>query len=395
MNATAGALKPLEFNGKACASGVTRLCLTNFRSYPEIFLNCGPSPVVITGPNGIGKTNLLEAISLLAPGKGLRGGKLSEHTNFKNPQEGWSVALQLSSNFGTIDLGTSLIPGVGEDKQSERRQVHIQQAPAKQEDLSQYLSVLWLTPQMDLIFSEGSSTRRRFFDRLVYGFDRSHASRILKYEHLARERLKLLRSPWAAEEKWIASLEEQLAESTIAIAGVRLSMLAQLQEAEHWALGVFPVPGLDLQGDGEDLLRTHGSALKAEEAMLERFKQSRVEDKEAGRTHVGAHKTDFKVVFQEKQCPAELCSTGEQKAMLISIIMAACRLQITREEGAPVLLLDEVVAHLDPQRRTHLFQEILNLGVQAWMTGTDSRLFYEIYDQIQHFEIVEGCIKRL
>lgn len=376
--------------------GVTRLSLSNFRSYKELHLECDVRPVVLSGENGVGKTNILEAISFLSPGRGLRSIQLAEaahHSAEKEDfQRSWIVSLSIISRYGLVDLGTGFESKEGE---SEKRLVRINKRPAKsQASLNEYLSILWITPQMDQTFSSSMTGRRRFLDRLVYSHDATHASRILAYENLMRERLRLLKQGGIHQKSWLTALEAQMAEAGVAITIARLQMIESLKQTKEWSLGFFPWATLSLTGDTEHDLQVY-RALEVEERLQKSLEESRRNDADAGRTLKGPHRSDLRVIFETKQQPIEFCSTGEQKALLISLIMGAMRLQTLKGDRVPLLLLDEVVAHLDERRRQALFQEILNLRLQAWMTGTDASVFYPLADRVQHFKIAGGTLERL
>jgi len=377
------------------ASGISRLMLSGFRSYPSLKIECDMRPVVLTGQNGAGKTNILEAISFLSPGRGLRGVKLSEVLCYPDAERNeaftsWSVAASLDTPYGTTDIGTGLDLRIGEN---EKRLLRINREEIRsQAVLSEHLTVQWLTPQMDRVFSDGVTARRRFLDRLVYSLDPHHAGRVMRYEHVTRERLRLLKQGHAAQTAWLDTLEAKMAESGVAVAAARLQTIEILKQAKEWALGLFPKAALSIAGECETDLRER-SALEAEERLQKRLACSRSQDAESGRTLQGPHRSALHVLYVEKNRPAEQCSTGEQKALLISIVMAASRLQALRGDQVPILLLDEVVAHLDERRRQALFEEILNLKIQAWMTGTDSDLFSEFGREIQHFKIAHGALE--
>jgi len=379
-------------------TGIKQLTLTHFRSYAYARLQCDSRPVIITGPNGAGKTNILEAISYLNPGRGLRSAKLQDclyQAPNQLPQQIlptiWGVAAQIDHQGSPLDVGTSYSLTAGE--QEGRRLMRLQQRPCQQQEILNYIRLIWLTPQMDRLFIDGGTARRKFLDRLVYLTDPLHATRVQKYEHVTRERLKILKSSWHQDTLWLDSLEQQMAELSVAIVDARLQTLAKLMQAENWALGLFPKANLSLSGEIETLMQQHSFVI-AEEHLQMLFRQQRLQDQQSGRTTTGAHRSHFTVIFIDKNQPAELCSTGEQKALLLSIVMAACRLQALRHEGAPIVLLDEVVAHLDTQRRAHLFAEILNLKLQVWITGTDPDIFYDFGDQAQYFKIAESTIAR-
>lgn len=397
-------LKILENASKAEARdlvphrGIARLRLTNFRSHANLSMDIDLRPVVITGPNGAGKTNILEALSYLAPGRGLRGAKLFEvmrqETLGESPtagSESWGVWAKLQSSYGMTHLGTGCEAGGG---QSEKRVVKIDQDQVSQNALSDHISLLWLTPQMDRIFIDGVTARRKFLDRLVYSFDAGHATRVMRYEHAMRERLKLLKTSGLRYGDWLGALEAKMAESATAIAAARLHTIEALSEAGDWSLGLFPQAHVFMKGLLEEDLQKK-SALFAEDHYKELLFTSRGQDLESGRTTHGPHRSEMIVVYKAKNQLAELCSTGEQKALLLSIIMTASRLQSVQGERVPLLLLDEVVAHLDERRREAVLEEICALQIQAWMTGTEALAFTSLKERAQHFKIVEGVLEAL
>jgi DNA replication and repair protein RecF len=396
-------------------TGIVRLVLTCFRSYPFLSLQCDLRPVVLTGANGAGKTNILEAISFLSPGRGLRNIRLSEasyrhsendlkesgHLSSSQQEPFSSVSLPswaIAATYTTIGQGYHLGTGLQLIDGKEKRVVQVDGTPLKgQTQLTDYLNIVWLTPQMDRLFCEGASTRRRFFDRLVYGFDPSHATRLNRYEYYMRERNRLLQqSPHQShdEESWLSALEHKMAEEAIAIAAARLWVLEQLRQAEEWMVGIFPAPVFRLEGTVENLLTTD-KAVEAEAIFAKHLYTRRSQDREAGRALEGVHRTDLHVIHREKGIRAEYCSTGEQKALLVAILMAAARLQARLKGKPPILLLDEVAAHLDTQRRHALFTEILGLRMQAWMTGTEAEIFAPFGNYAQHFQIKNGNIQSL
>lgn len=373
---------------------LSRLLVTQFRCYAQTELRLQAAPVVLTGPNGAGKTNLLEAISFLSPGRGLRRARLSEIDRARpgepraNP---WAVAATAMTPDGPRDLGSGRDPGQAMDAARERRIVKIDGAAARgQQALAEILSVVWLTPQMDGLFREGAGGRRRFLDRLVYGFDPEHSARCNAYEHALRERARLLKSG-RGDAAWLASLEESMAARGVAIAAARLDMVERLQQACDGAEGPFPKVLMDLEGAVEDWLR-QGPALAAEDRLREGLAASRRQDAETGGAGLGPHRSDLTAVHKAKGVAAELCSTGEQKALLIAIVMAHARLLTLERGAAPLLLLDEVAAHLDAARRAALYEEILGLGAQAWLTGTDAADFEGLEGRAQFFAINDGDI---
>jgi DNA replication and repair protein RecF len=375
----------------AVSPAVTRLTLSQFRCYDGVRLNADRRPVVLTGPNGAGKTNLLEAVSFLAPGRGLRRARLSEVERIGAPPgAGWAVAARIETPLGPVDIGTGRDPSV--DSAAERRLVRIDGQPVRgQMVLAEHLAMVWLTPQMDRLFIEGSSGRRRFLDRLVFGFDPAHAGRLSRYEHALRERARLLRDG-RGDDTWLSALEDVLATTGVAVAASRRTMVNRLQLACEQGIGPFPQADLTVAGTVEAWLADQ-PALAAEDALRRRLaEQRRFESGAGGEGTVGPHRSDLAVRHRAKDMPAEFCSTGEQKALLIAIVLANARLMAAERGLPPVLLLDEVAAHLDAQRRTALFEEILALGAQAWLTGTDAGIFAELGDRACFFRVEDARV---
>jgi DNA replication and repair protein RecF len=353
---------------------LTRLSLADFRSYADAVLAPGPGFVVLTGENGAGKTNVLEAVSLLSPGRGLRGASLVEMAR-NNGTGGFAVAARLdaSASGGELDIGTgttSAAPG--------RRQVRINGAPASATSLSDWLSVLWLTPPMDRLFTEGAGGRRRFLDRLVLALAPAHAIHAARYEAAMRARNKLL-----AEDRpdvdWLAALESRMTEHGAALAEERVATVNALaQRLAAAPEGPFARAGLALEGwDGGDLARELATG--------------RARDAAAGRTLAGPHRTDLAVTHLGKSQAAALCSTGEQKALLLGLVLAHADLVAECSGQRPILLLDEVAAHLDPSRRAALFDRLAAAGGQVWLTGTERSLF-EAIDEARWLEVKNGRI---
>ncbi len=352
---------------------VTRLQLTNFRSYAMGQLATAGASVVLAGPNGAGKTNILDAISLLSPGRGLRGARLGEHVR-KGPvvqaDALWAVAATVTRGGTEYDIGTGLTlgPGGGERRQ-DKRSVRLNGVEAKgSADLGDIVQMIWLTPAMDRLFIESAGGRRRFLDRLVLGFDAGHARAATRYETAMRERARLLKYG-PRDPVWLDGLESEMAEAGVLIAAARTATVERLNRAlaEREAAGVFPAASLTLTGENFESAQALQNALAA----------SRIRDAESGRTNAGPHLSDLSARHTAKRADARDCSTGEQKALLIAIMLAETReLARAREGMAPLLLLDEIAAHLDVVRRDALFEEIADLGAQAWMTGTDLSLFH-------------------
>jgi DNA replication and repair protein RecF len=371
--------------------GVTRLVLTDFRNYREARLSLGTEPVVLTGPNGAGKTNLLEALSFLAPGRGLRGAKLTEidrrpESECEASDSGWAVAAVIATRRGALRIGTGRDRLVG-----ERRIVRIDGEPVRsQAVLGERLGLMWLTPAMDRLFLEGPGGRRRFLDRLVLGLDPAHASRVAAYDQALRERSQLLRDG-PADPAWLTALEEVMAEQGVAVAAGRREAVQRLDRTCAEAEGPFPRPRLAVVGTVEDWLGEM-PALAAETRLAAALAANRQGDAQAGGAAIGPHRSDLAVSLAEKGIAAELASTGEQKALLIAILLAHARLHRAMRGEPPLLLLDEVAAHLDAGRRAALFAELVRLDGQAWLTGTDAALFAALRRDAQFLSVEDGSL---
>ena len=360
---------------------IASLKLHNFRCYSSAALeDLSSGLIVLYGPNGAGKTNALEAVSLLSPGRGLRGAKNLE-IQCQSQGDAWAVAAKLQTDYGSVKLGTGL------DGATEKRVVRINGENARgQNALAEHMACVWLTPQMDRLFLDSSSHRRRFLDRLVFAFDPGHSGRVTRYENAMRQRSKLLQEG-GADPAWLEGLEGQMAETGAAISAARLDFTARLQAAcDSSPSEYFPLAHLKATGTIEELLES-SSALEVEEMFKYSLVQSRQQDGLRGGAATGPHKSDLAVRYAEKNMAADQCSTGEQKALLIGIIMAHAKL-IEAERGAPpILLLDEVAAHLDETRRAALYDLLIGLGGQVWLTGTDQNLFSAIENRAQFFEV--------
>lgn len=355
----------------SCAGqAVTRLALTDFRSYAALELELDPAPVVLTGPNGAGKTNLLEALSFLAPGRGFRRVRLGDAV--RTGANGWSVFARLTGPDDTVEIGTGLIPA--EDGGIERRAVRIDGTDAGGgAALANVAAFDWLTPQMDRLFLESPGGRRRFLDRLVFGMVPAHARHVAAFEKAMRERQQLLRAG-GGDAAWLAALETTMAEMGVVVAAARRDAFARLDAALAAGEGPFPRALVAVTGYLEDALAVD-PAVEVEDRYRAALAVSRQRDAEAGTTALGPHRADLLARHGPKDMPAERCSTGEQKAILIAIVLASARLTAARRGTPPILLLDEIAAHLDAARREALAQAILSLGAQAWATGTDVSLF--------------------
>lgn len=387
MRVIASGVAPIALPAAPAVPAVVRLTLQNFRSYAAAQLDAAGEPVVFAGPNGAGKTNLLEALSFLAPGRGLRRARLSE-IDRRGGNGAWALSVQLATSDGTVQIGT------GRDAASdsgERRIVRIDGMPAKtQAELAKLASFVWLTPQMDRLFTEGASARRRFLDRLVLGFDPEHANALAAYERAMRDRLRLLRDG-PADATWLAALEDTMAAQGVAIAAARREAAARIDQASAAASGPFPQARLAMVGEVEAWLATM-PALAAEDLLRQRLAEQRRADAEAGVTTFGPHRADLAVEHVGNGMPAPQCSTGEQKALLLAILLAQARLLAAARGAAPLMLLDEVAAHLDAERRAALFDALLDLKTQAWLTGTDAALFSALRGRAQFFAVAEARI---
>ena len=359
---------------------VLSLKLAQYRSYDLCTIETGGASVALHGPNGAGKTNILEAVSMLVPGRGLRRAGAEEV--IRRPGGiGRRVRAEIATATGVIEIATGV-----EGAETTRRTVEIDSKSATQTALGRHVRMVWLTPAMDRLWLDAPGDRRRFLDRIALGFEPDHAEVSLTYEKAMRARNRLLREPgW--DDAWLAGLEAQMARAGARIARARSESLIRLIEAQNGArIGVetlFPRAELSILGDMEfhfsQALRTGDDLdqLEVEEAasLSRALASSRPRDAAAGRTLTGPHRSDLEAVYAAKNMPAAACSTGEQKALLISLCLANARALSEATGTAPILLLDEVTAHLDTSRRKALFGEIEALGAQAWMTGTAAELF--------------------
>ena len=375
---------------------LTRLTLTNFRNYPGLRLDVSSRLIALSGPNGAGKTNLLEAISLLSPGRGLRGSNFDELANLESA-DSWAIAAEVKTRHHDVKLGTGWSVAAGEaDGAATGRLIlidgHVQKSSGS---LGEHMRMLWLTPAMDRLFAGPAGDRRRFLDRLVATFDPQHSSRVAVFEKVMRERNMLLQDA-RADTVWMGSLEAHMAEAAVAIAAARHAAIESLQKHIHEtrAESAFPWGLISIEGEIEGLVATM-PAVRAEDEYRRLLADSRVLDRSAGRTLRGTHRSDFIVVHGPKSMPAGQCSTGEQKALLIGLILAQARAVKAVANVAPVLLLDEVAAHLDRQRREGLFAALEALGSQAWMTGTDGHLFEGLEPGAQRFHVDAGTIAEM
>lgn len=353
---------------------ITDLTVSHFRSHKAARLSLDGRPVAIFGPNGAGKTNILEAVSLFSPGRGLRRAS-AEDMSRKPEALGWKVTSVLQSLHQIHEVETWSEPGAN-------RQVKIDGKTASQTALGRIARILWLVPSMDRLWIEGAEGRRRFLDRMTLSFEPMHAEATLTYEKSMRERNRLLKDQ-VSDPSWYAALEAQMANSGASIMENRKLALTRVSAAQANAKTAFPTADLTLTGpDGSEIPDTPDDLAAA-------FADGRQRDMYAGRTLIGPHRADLTTIYAAKDVDAKQCSTGEQKALLISLILANAR-ALAEDFGAPpLLLLDEIAAHLDADRRAALYSEISALGAQAWMTGTGRELFEDLANRASYFEVTE------
>lgn len=391
-------------------SGVTRLTLTDFRNYQFLRINAELCPIVISGENGSGKTNILEAVSFLTPGRGLRGARLADIKRIVPPcihdeygptaitPVNWAIAAEVCKGEEIINIGTAVEQSAREAGEAddelrsfERRIVKIDgNKVSSQTELGKYISAIWLTPQMDRLFRGGSQPRRNFLDRLVYAFDTEHAKRTVTFDHLYKEWYRLLKEG-KQDNFWLSSLEENMAATGVAIAAARREQTARLNTfIEHEPDDVFPSVRLELDGTVEKMLDSM-PAVEAEDKYRQILCKQR-RNVLYNDSVDGVNRTDFKVYYRKKGMPADLCSTGEQKSLLISIILAQSKCQTLHKGFAPILLLDEVVAHLDDLKREALLEKIKELEVQAWITTTNPELFLSLKEDALFLRVENNTV---
>ena len=374
-------------------SRIRRLSLTHFRSYRAASLEVGADLVALVGPNGAGKTNCLEAISLLTPGRGLRRATLDDIAD--NEGDGsWAVAAEIEGALGLATLGTGIEPPVAGTPSTTRRCRVDREPVSSAAAFGDHLRLVWLTPAMDQLFMGAASERRRFLDRLVLAIDSGHSARVNALERSLRSRNRLLEDP-KADAHWLDAVEHETAQLAVAVAALRGETVTRLQVklSARATASAFPSAIIALDGWMENALLAE-TALAVEERYRAILREARPRDAAAGRTLDGPHLTDLQVTYAPKSMPAKDASTGEQKALLIGLVLAHAGLVSDMTGIVPLLLLDEVVAHLDPSRRGALFDELETLGAQVWMTGADPAAFAAITRRADIFEVENGRLTR-
>jgi DNA replication and repair protein RecF len=377
------------------AARIRRLTLTNFRSYHTAQIEIGEGMIILVGPNGAGKTNLIEAISLFAPGRGLRRATL-EDLAFAEGDGSWSVSADIRGALGLATLGTGIQPPLSEDTLISRQYRVDREPVSSAAAFADHLHVIWLVPAMDGLFNGPASERRRFLDRLVLAVDAEHATRVNALERSLRSRNRLLLEDSGADPRWLDAIERETAELAVAVTAMRVETVGRLQgvlAARRDSPSAFPAAAIALDGWMERLVPLL-PAVEVEDRYRVLLRENRARDAGAGRTLDGPHLSDLNVIHAEKGLPAAKASTGEQKALLIGLVLAHAGLVAAMNGIAPVLLLDEVVAHLDPSRRAALHAELEALGAQTWMTGADAAAFADLDQRTEMFEVSPGHIAR-
>jgi len=370
---------------------LTRLMLRDFRSYAALTVPFRGRIVVISGENGVGKTNLLEAISLLGPGRGLRGARMAELA--RRGPEGplpWAAAGRFQGPWGPFDIGT----GTPEGGPLERRSFRLDGAPVRgQAELAERVAAVWLTPQMDRLFQDGAGDRRRFLDRLAWALEPHHAREVAAYDNAMAQRNRLLaeeRRGGRADPDWLAALEDAMARHGVAVAASRRGLVGRLNVVLAAGItGAFPAARLELQCPVSAALNG-APALAVEDGLRADWAAGRARDAAAGATLIGPHRADLGFIHAPKDLPAALCSTGEQKALLVAVVLAHAALIEEARGFAPLLLLDEVAAHLDAPRREALFAALAALPAQTFLTGTDPGIFAPLRGVAEGFRALPG-----
>lgn len=369
---------------------ISNLSVLNFRNYSTLRMNFSGLPVVLIGKNGAGKTNVLEMISMLAPGKGLRNCKIldMERIDSDNNRYPWSVSSIVNLKSREIHLGT------GRDEAGEKK-TRINKINNKvvrsQHEFAKVLSVSWVTPRMDSLFYGAVSDRRKFMDRLVYNFYPKHSSSLYSYDHAVKERLRVLYS--GGSSKWISALELKIAEESVSIAIARNKILKIIQQYIFESQTLFPKVIVSAEGFVENLLKDNVEESECKEIVIKKLFENRDKDLISGKTNIGIHRSDLSAFHKDKNISASFCSTGEQKALLVSIILAELKAKYKNNQTVPVLLLDEIAAHLDSSKLESLLEELLLMKVQTWITGTDKERFSYLYKKAQFVKVANNKLE--
>jgi DNA replication and repair protein RecF len=375
------------------ASRIHRLTLTHFRNYRAAGLETRGDVVALVGPNGAGKTNCIEAISFLSPGRGLRRATLDDVADIQGDGS-WAVSAEVEGALGLATLGTGIDPPDPEATSTSRRCRIDREPVGSAVAFGDHLRMVWLTPAMDGLFMGAASERRRFFDRLVLAIDSGHSSRVSALDRSLRSRNRLLEDR-STDQHWLDAVERETAELAVAVAAMRGQTVTRLAAAlrARGEASAFPSALIMLDGWMENAL-VNESATAVEDRYRQILRDGRPRDAAAGRTLDGPHLTDLQVIYAPKNMPARDASTGEQKALLIGLVLAHAGLVAEMTGSTPLLLLDEVVAHLDPSRRAALFDELSKLGAQIWMTGADPAAFAEVGGSGEVFNVENGRVTR-
>ncbi len=390
-----------EKSGQFPHDFVESLVLKNFRNFQQLNLKFDSRAVIITGKNGQGKTNILEAISFLAPGKGLRSADLKEilcQNLAAEEMQMWKIEAILAREFDKNSITVKCLLNQQNSEKNASKEVLLSGKKLKTiSSLASHVSVNWLTPQMDHLFIGPSAARRRFFDRMVLSFNPNHAANLMLHENQMQERMKILKNALKNGEKlndtWLSLLEDQMAEAAVEIVKWRMQALQMINEEILQLTSAFPKAKLQINGESEEIAAENGLEFFKNHYRM-RLKEMRILDQKIGKTNFGVHRSDLQVFHMSKNMDAARCSTGEQKALLISVILAKLKAGIafamkhfSQNSALPVILLDEVVAHLDNVRREELFQELIDLKIQAWITGTDEKIFESLGKHAQFIAI--------
>jgi DNA replication and repair protein RecF len=373
-------------------AAIRRVQLTNFRSYRRAELSVGDGPILLLGENGAGKTNLLEAISFLSPGRGLRRATLDEVASTEGDGS-WAVAAELDGALGSVQLGTGIDAPSGNGAPSRRCRIDREPVPSATA-FADHLRVIWLVPEMDGLFLGPAAERRRFLDRLVLAIDAAHGSRVNALERALRSRNRLLEDP-SPDPRWLDAIEHEVAELGIAVAAARAETVRRLMgqiESSRDPASPFPSALLTLEGWLEAEL-AGSSAIEIEDRYRANLRAARPRDRAAGRTLEGPHLSDLAVFHAGKNIPAARASTGERKALLVGVVLSHARLVAAMHGAAPVVLLDDVAAYLDEDRRAALFEALIKLGAQVWISGVDESAFASLSGAGERFRVSPGRVE--